>query len=337
MRGRRAFTMAELLVVVGIILLLASMILPAVQTAREGARRTICRSNLKQLALAVHNYLEVHSMMPGVQQIQRPIFPGAPRESFQSSYPSVHAQILPYLGFEGLYDQMNWQSSLRIDFSATAEQLAPFTTVSRTRIALFLCPSDSGIKSFVAPNSYRGNQGVGPDPRPIPEFPDSGNGVFCTAGLSPYPVKMQSFIDGVGRTAMFSERFVGSGAPNFQNRERDVYLIRVGIRTASAAVLACAATANLPEPGSYSLCGKSWLFSGIHHTAYTHAMTPNSTISDCLAFTIIPSGLTTARSSHGGSVNVVMADGSVQSVTQNVDLNVWRALGTRAGGETSFE
>ena len=131
MRMRRGFTLIELLVVIAIIAVLIALLLPAVQQAREAARRTTCRDHLKQLGLALHNYADAHQTLP----------PGYLYRPDTSSSPTSNgagfgwgAMSLPFLEQSSLYGQFNWNVPLHDVANQKARE---------TRLAVFICPSDT--------------------------------------------------------------------------------------------------------------------------------------------------------------------------------------------------
>src|SRR6187399_179285 len=125
--GRRArgFTLIELLVVIAIIAVLIALLLPAVQQAREAARRTQCRNNLKQIGLAIHNYESTHSLFP----------PG--RLGFPMVF-SVQAHILPYIEGNALYNLIDFNTAP--SFGAASIPMTRNDIAVRTTIPLYQCP-----------------------------------------------------------------------------------------------------------------------------------------------------------------------------------------------------
>lgn len=126
-RPRRAFTLIELLVVVAIIAVLVSLLLPAVQQAREAARRSSCKSNLKQLGLGLHNYESTHGLLP-------PGYIYRPNPAGNGAGYSWGAMILPFIEQTAIYNQFNWNAPVWDNTNKTARM---------NRIPVFFCPSDT--------------------------------------------------------------------------------------------------------------------------------------------------------------------------------------------------
>ena len=328
---RRGFTLIELLVVIGIIGILVALLLPAVQSAREGARRVQCQSNLHQLGLAAHSYLNDHTTFPPSSLI-------ASTSTFPHyyGYHSLHARLLPYLEQQSLYNSINYSFGTRapliVGISGTSQSLVDLNATSHTvyqvGVRLFLCPSD-GVDLGPAGNSYRGNTGVGPGYETDAEFPDSGNGIFPEASLiGPALVR-----DGLSHTAMFSERARGGGNDKRPSPSQDIYVNSSFVSTADDTIRGCRVAARAASEG-FGQSGKWWYWTGREWTLYSHAQEPNGRVPDCLQGANQPShGMATARSNHPGGVNVLMGDGSNRFVSETISRAVWRGLGTRNGGE----
>lgn len=214
MASRRGFTVIELLVVVAIIAILVALLLPAVQQAREAARRTQCRNNLKQIALALHNYHDQFgTFAPGwVYDAQRPAA-DAPTNCWGWS-----ASILPHIGQAPLYDQLNFHAGFRGGLDASGANSPLGTTGAEgTVIAVFRCPSDTGADhvvsqdgtmKFGARSSYPGvNGGFLLDMFPI----TAQGGVFGENSRC----RLNDVVDGASQTFLVGERawleIAGSG------------------------------------------------------------------------------------------------------------------------------
>lgn len=326
----RGFTLIEMLVVIGIVAILAGLILPAVQAAREAGRRSRCAHNLRQLGIAIHNYESVYSAFP-------PSSTGRRALAYHGKY-SVLVRLLPYLEHKALYDAVNFSvGTLPLEMVGssrthpTSLQLLAFnSTVVNTKLEVFICPSDDSNASTAGCN-YRGNTGVGPFFRGNVLHPDGGNGLFPDLGtVTPAYVP-----DGLSHTAAFSERVRGSDMASRPSPERDFYVALGNMRagTADRFVELCRLSA-VAGASAFVAGGRWWFWSGRERTLYNHAQVPNGRIPDCLLPSFITSyGMATVRSRHPGGANVLMGDGTVRFVSEGIALPVWRGLGTRNGGE----
>lgn len=334
---RGGFSLIELLVVIGIVSLLIALTLPAVQAAREAARRARCQNNLKQLGIALHAYHDSNGCFP----IQVTNFYHDPIDARENPRPpdysgefSVHVRLLPALGETPLYDAINFDIGTAsgffgLKFPGEREMYLVNETAIRSSVSVFLCPTDGG--RFAAGTNYRGNNGLGVNPAPSFLRPDSGNGLFMGLGLT----RIASVTDGLSSTAAFSERTQGSGGHPL-DPNRDFYAARPGHpSTADDLMMACRIAARPHHDGDgFTRTGDRWFWAGRDQTEYIHAQVPNGPIPDCLLTGIrTPPGMATARSAHPGGVNAVMGDGSVRFVGETIDQATWRGLGTRNGGE----
>lgn len=332
---RSGFTIIELLVVVSVIGLLVSMTLPAVQSAREAARRAQCANNLKQIGLALHNYESSNNSFPLNWRNPRvdPVL-GYPWHVGGNPY-SALTRLLPYVEQSSLYYSINFQVET---FPAALDQLFPFPqnqTAYSTRVSLFLCSADAADTPTNHGCNYRGNYGLGPTAHTNQENYDSGTGFYTFPGV----LGPQSFTDGLSHTVAYSERprGTGLGGISVQTRARDFGDILVvpycTDRDANYALACCQLAATRKFP-AYRMGGFTWFFGDFTCTAYSHAQEPNGRIPDALD----PAcgwqcGIVTARSFHPSGVNGLMADGSVRFVSNSIARGVWRGLGTRNGGE----
>jgi len=207
------------------------------------------------------------------------------------------------------------------------------TTALNVRLKTLICPSD-GIAATCDgyPTSYRGNVGVGPSADATAETPDSGNGFFPFLHRN----NASMITDGLSNTVAFSERLVGSGGVGPTIPSRDFGNILINVRgaslTADFALDVCRLAAASPEFPLLSRGGYLWHNASLGDTYYTHAQEPNGPIPDATAFPY-ENGVATARSFHPGGVNALMADGSTRFVSESIQRKIWRALGTRNGGE----
>ncbi|MEW4527027.1 DUF1559 domain-containing protein [Maioricimonas sp. JC845] len=314
---RRGLSLVELLVVMGIIGLLVSFLLPAVQAAREAARGSSCSGHLRQIALALASYEEVHQYVPPAIS---PILDFDTKTLLYDRNLSALAQLLPYLDQGALYD--------RIDLSENgsgARNEPPTSGVNadllRAHVSVFACPSDDVPQGGT---SYR-----------ICDGTTHGSGIAWTWGRPLVKVR-----DGRSQTVFFSERVTGDRDRSEYSPWRDQARTRARLPDPAPtrrAILdfiesTCRAPAAVIE-GHFSYLGSTWLLTDVLHTCYNHALGPNSRIPDCRA---APDGYgaVSARSHHPGGVYVVMGDGATRFVNDSIDLAVWRGLATIDAGET---
>jgi prepilin-type N-terminal cleavage/methylation domain-containing protein/prepilin-type processing-associated H-X9-DG protein len=218
MRNRGGFTLIELLVVIAIIAVLIALLLPAVQSAREAARRAQCTNNLKQLGLAIHNYLSQNDNFPPVVQDGGLSVWGSP---YFDPWPlDWTASILPQFEQGPLYNALNFYVSSGFSGGDTQN-----TTVLSSQVASLLCPSENIKTTSIGPGtrkSYCANVG-GPAPIsawsgifvPLADSSTGFTGVYTNSN-SKVTFGIESITDGTSNTAMFSEFLIGSGPPAAQ-------------------------------------------------------------------------------------------------------------------------
>ncbi|WP_298859606.1 DUF1559 domain-containing protein [uncultured Gimesia sp.] len=295
-RSKRAFTLIELLVVIAMIAILLALLLPAVQQAREAARRTQCKNHLKQIGLAIHNYHGVYTS-----------FPNANANS-ELSGGSLFTSILP------LIDQAN--SYHLYDFNLTnsdphnvevTSQVIPFYLCpsSPMRRAVPSCSSDSGR----APGNYAVCIGS-KDYNQYWSFTPGAtqpalNGAIVFTGSTAGKTKFRDFTDGTSNTLMVGE--TAYNLPDYKFRSGD-----------------CAGQSR------YSFTYWSVPFPGSTACTTEHAFNPKDVADD----SIYDSNWTRSfRSDHTGGVQFTLADGSVRFISENIDSTLLDALATRNGGE----
>jgi prepilin-type N-terminal cleavage/methylation domain-containing protein/prepilin-type processing-associated H-X9-DG protein len=334
------FTLIELLVVIAIIAVLIALLLPAVQGAREAARRTQCANNLKQIGLALHNYHSVFDTFP----------PGRVRlrVDYEGRCFSTFTQMLPQLEQAATFNAINFylNSDDENDADLGSGQNA---TVRYQVLNVLLCPSDGVVEKVWgqrAPTNYLVNTGT--------TYPISP---FCTSKLpitgiffDNSSVRIAQITDGTAQTIAMSET-IKSENGSAETFEWD------GHSTTTGFVMTRGASNNGggPELISYNdqctgagllmlnLRGSSWILGVPAVTMYNHDRTPNDLRIDCIGGlthsrcqidTLDASSLSvSARSRHPGGVNALAADGSVRFTKSSINLTAWRALGSRNGGE----
>jgi prepilin-type processing-associated H-X9-DG protein len=336
-----------LLVVIAIIGVLIALLLPAVQAAREAARRSQCTNNLKQLALAAHNYLDQNQVFPMMTT-----FPAGQDHSWGWAY-SWTLGLLPHMEQQPLFNAFNYSIGMFGNASGNTYQQGN-TTVGYTQVATFLCPSDMTKARPAAPygtQNYFGNYG---GPGSMLQFTGTITiGVGSSTHRNAGPFGTEGIRDGTSNTAMFSERLVGiRNGPQIRRSDPDwkraVFTGTVGAAADSGDAAATTAfinsCRNIP-PTATSLrsnaSGYVWIASYPWHlsvNSYNHVGGPNSVSchnpSDASWLTFVgPLGSAPPNSNHPGGVNVAMADGSVRFIKDTVNLETWWAVGTRSGGE----
>ncbi len=318
------FTLIELLVVIAIIGILVGLLLPAVQFARESGRRTQCANQIRQLALAA---LEFHD--------SRGEFPIG-RQGDEDSF-GLLTQMFPYLELGNI--------SLTFDFSIAAGS----NPARLVKIPLFICPSDVDDRMLdqdLGANQYNWGKcnyraSAGSDYGPTtnngtPQAREQNNGVFLTNES----VRLAQILDGTSHTAMFSEAIRGDADDTRVERESDLFQIPNNNNTNTVTKVYNRCIAIVPETMAgaskqTSYAGRNWIFGNYMTTRYNHVMPPNSWSCTRGNSPNNNGGAVTASSRHPQGVNSAAVDGSVRFVKSDIDITVWRAAGTRDGGEVA--
>lgn len=329
----RGFTLVELLVVIAVIGTLVALLLPAIQQAREAARQTLCKNNLKQIGLALHNYVDVNVYFPPSFCIQRNSVLSGNNGSW-----SIHGRLLPYMEQATAYRQ------IRLDLAWDAPENRS-TGVPTMRIPTYRCPSEPNDKvrtkngqPWITPQNYGFNFGSW-----LVFDPATGHGgdgaFFVNSRIQP-----GDFLDGMSQTLAAAE--VKTFTSYFRNAD-DPGATVPNVPTEIAA-FASGAQFKLGASTNSNTGHTEWCDGRVHHSGITTVFTPNTfvayTHTDGLTYDVDynsrqegKSGYqptyaaVTARSHHPGLVNIVTMDGAVRSVSESIDRDLWRAMGTRAG------
>jgi len=338
---RRGFTLIELLVVIAIIGVLIALLLPAVQQAREAARRSQCTNNLKQLGLALHNYHDSNACLPPTGEVWSNNIPSL-GWLFGPQNHSMKVRLLPYLEQSTVFNAINFDTSAIWNDTTwdgnnpiVVNGREPNRTARRTKISTFLCPSDTNEPGTGDPQipsvSYPNNMGLN---RYNDNWRSDGPSYFQgTDGGLQQTRTFASIEDGLSNTAMFSEWVQGKGNMG-QDGAHMVYSIPSGVVTfpmgTPDANFQLQLVCQQSTTRSWDFKGEVWM---IDHSgrggAYYHITGPNRKSCNLGRHDSIVG----ASSKHPGGVNVGLLDGSVRFVKSTVNIRNWHALGTMAKGE----
>ncbi len=317
-----AFTLVELLVVIAIIGVLVALLLPAIQAAREAARRMSCSNNMRQITLAMHNYESANKKFPPQIMI------GTDQKLW-----SAQARVLPYI------EQGNMFAA--IDFNENYDDiLLNGQSIASLRVPALLCPSEMRDEIRLKngnPYHYPLNYGINCGIWKVfdPNDQSGGSGAFFpNSGLG-----TRNFGDGLSNTLMLAE------VKGWQPYYRDGGSPSANVEDITLAD-ACTTGASFKAESGHT----EWVDGRTHQSGFTTTFTPNAKVlcenegetydvdANSNRVGIDNSQPTyaaiTSRSYHGGgTVNVSMMDGSVQTMTSDIDLTIWRAMATRDGEE----
>lgn len=333
LRDRRGFTLVELLVVIAIIGILVALLLPAVQAAREAARRMQCSNNLKQFGLALHNYHDTYKVFTfgGLRAREK--------TGGSTNAPSIWGGmigLLPYMEQQPLSDA--WTTGpLVYPWDHTSVQ-------TTTQIPGFLCPSDSPTSFWAATLLAQSNYCFCYGTTIHYNSCAKTDGIFMTAddwwgGRFP-PIKIAGITDGTSNTIAMSER------ASLPGDRRIIGNLAYGSTFDPGACLALvvggefAPSAKLTDWGAPGM----WACGYPYWNSFTTVLPPNGP--SCTGLNLLNQsktwGIWTPSSHHPGGVQGLMADGSVRFFSETIDAQggktgygVWGALGTRAGGEAT--
>ena len=308
--GRAGFTVMELLVCVALIALLIALLMPAVQSSRESARRLQCGANLRQIGIAIGAYESTHGMFP----------PGG------SYGASMHVALLPFLEHPELYQAYDF---VKRDDSALKNVMLP----------IFLCPSDPApaVSTLMLPGqaatSYAGNAGTG-----VLKF--GYNGLF--RHISPAgpprpdgPVRARDVADGLSNTAAVSEILYSDGSFSRSRTTWNTPQVFSTPQQLDEFAAYCSGTPQIPRDfgwqGDGFGRGRPWTKGDLSYTMYNHVLGPNQL--SCFDGSDVQMAIVSAGSAHSGGVNLLFGDGHLRFMSQSIDSNVWRSFGSRVDSD----
>lgn len=321
--------------VIAIIGVLIALLLPAIQAAREAARRVSCTNHFRQLGVALLGYTDAHGHLPGLGS--------TPQTSF-----SVHSHILPYLEQETLRKSIDFEQPLMLGGTGSvcvnSVQVGPTQAV----VEVFLCPSDDMNAQFSHYLYFPGGQGRSAGTSYV-VCGGSGTGTnydlrHPSDGLfwSHSAVQSRDMRDGTSHTMMMSESLLGldsdtAGPEPADSRHQMADMCSQFSLNTDGPGLAGVANPDLRSVlagATYwrGIRGAAWIWGREPITTFSAYMPPNTNVPDMVAK---GTGFFAARSNHPGGVNTLFADGSVHFIEQSIDLPAWRALSTRDGKEVA--
>ena len=300
-RRNAAFTLVELLVVIAIIGVLVALLLPAIQAAREAARRSSCSNNLKQIGLGLHNYHDTHGVFPPGHMIWNPNTPPGHGLTGSMRLMGWQVHLLPFIEQGSIYDQYNFSGSVPINQPDNMR-------LHWTWIETYLCPSNPGLVGVWwtgAVNPATGDSNLDATPTHYSGIADDechvqdcigpwwiagGKGLFFTGSR----VKMRDIVDGTSNTVAVCENVAPD--PHGPNRYRGKTWVSYNLMSVSNGI-------NFPFR----------LNPPLSHPGYSQLDSP--------------------ASYHPGGCHFMMADASVRFISENINQETLMGLATRAGRE----
>lgn len=357
---RRGFTLVELLVVIAIIGVLIALLLPAVQAARESARRTQCVNKLKQFGLAMHNYENAYRRFPPAQinqiyDLDTPVAPATATSPEYTAWKASHGgytinanywawsfvvYLLPYMEQDAKFDEIDMDFEQN-NGTGTNPGVVRNRNAVRALKDFFVCPSE--VNKFPPGNlnvgkmTYRGNHGR------HGVMNSNNDGIFVIEkGIwfgqrkdnARWGLLISEVLDGLSNTAAMTERALGDENTNRFNPKGDWVVDSIPnatINNTPAVRQACLASTNTTDADSNG--GENWFNGDYRISLYNHVVPPNKKSVKSGAGAAAE-GCHPATSYHPGGVNAMMADGSVRFIKDSLSADVWAAVGGRKDGIT---
>lgn len=319
------FTLIELLVVIAIIGILVGLLLPAVQSAREAARRMSCSNNMKQIGLALHMHHDTLNYFPSQRDRAKAPVPTS-QQSFYRWGPL--GLLTPYLEQSAIYQAIDLKQPLYVFSPGPPPSVVTHPDLGdevSTLVPTFLCPSDVNerVSEEWGASNYHANNGTAQDGGVYVNC----DGLFFIDSRK----RFRDILDGTSHTAAFCETLVGSGLPDSTRGVANQGSERVTASVWNAAAPTVDDAWCLDDASAVIFRrGEKWADGSVNDSGYHHFRGPNTLVNDCYSrFAAIKSG----RSRHVGGVTVLLADGSVHFISDSIDLNTWRLIGSIADHE----
>jgi prepilin-type N-terminal cleavage/methylation domain-containing protein/prepilin-type processing-associated H-X9-DG protein len=352
---RPAFTLVELIIVIAVIGILVGMLVPAVQSVRETARRIQCANNMRQIALSVHSYEAAFKELPSNQ-----IGPGMPdgNGGHKAGYYSWLVPLLPFIDQDNLHQSFSLNQNNGDGDGYKVGNSHPNSNAVHTLVSTFLCPADEANRdnSIIlgdanpAPGSYAANAGW-------PSHATGYSGERQTPGLfngaislehpsaniawhSPRKVRFSSITDGTSHTALLSERLIqpGNSGETIDSGDTRLRSLCILARNETLSEINAQLSSTHAHIFESAHIGRSWS-SGCPLVAptYLHVQPPNGLIGHYADGGSIDEGdfMISPSSHHPGGVNLALVDGSVRFVSNQVAQEVWWAAGSRNDGQNT--
>ncbi len=328
---RSGFSLVELLVVIAVIGVLLGLLLPAVQAARESARRATCLNNMKQTAMAFLNYESAKKVLPPSMKWDGTV-------SDTSGGWSGWARAMPFMEEGNLYQFFT-------PTSTEDQQMPDGTPVQSVRVAVFFCPSDPNdmvkFNSDGSLNAYPMTYGMNLGPWLV--FDPTGATVPLGSFYPNSALKLMNFTDGLSKTLMAAELKAWTSGYTAGNAT-------AAMPTTTSSICTMGTTAKMGPAITSNTLHTEWGDGKCQQTGITATFSPNTPVlcsysgatynidfvsqKEGGSATVPTYAALTSRSYHGGVVTVSLMDGSARNVADDISTIVWQGLSTRAGGET---